>query len=128
MTPTKVFILTPRGNFCIATFTNVPHAYIMEQMTEVAQARGYPLEIQWPHTSKRTYISSKNRRVRDLQNKLKNLRDALSRTQTCYKGAVKRQSRKGLKKQIGQLKAEIRRVKRNLRKENRSAMDTLVEE
>ena len=116
MTPTKVFILTPRGNYCIGTFTGTSHDYIVETMRMVAQNRGHAIEIQWPHTTVPTYISSKPHNVRRLQTKLDNLQNALNREQTCLAGATKRRSRKQLKKQISQLKTEIRRVVRLLRK------------
>ena len=116
MTPTKAFILTPKGNYCIGTFTGTSHDYIMDALREVAQNRGYPIEIQWPHTKVPTYISAKPERIRKLEGKLKNLKSALAREIGCLGGAMKRRSRKQLKKQISQLKTEIRRVERNLRK------------
>lgn len=126
--PVKAFILTPRGDFCIAVFTDRSHEYIVEAMSEVAEARGYPIEIQWPHNPKRTYISSVPPKIRNLRNKLKSLQDALKYAKLSLKSAVKRTSKKNVKRQITGIRNEIRRVRRNLRKAGDTAMETLTED
>lgn len=112
----KAFILTPRGNFCIATFTKLDRQKIVEEMRMVAKARGYPIEIQWTHTRKPTIISHRSDEYLHTQRNLRNVKEELWRLQQCLKGVVKKTSRTKLKRDIKKRKAEIRRLERKLRK------------
>lgn len=112
----KAFILTPRGDFCIATFTKMDHKRIVQEMRMVAQARGYPIEIQWPHTSKPTVVSHRSNEELKLQRNLRHVKEEIWRLEKCLSGAVKKVSRTKLKTDIKQRKSEKRRLERTIRK------------
>ena len=112
----KAFILTPRGDFCIATFTNMDHKRIVKEMRMVAQARGYPIEIQWPHTNKPTVVSHRSNEELQLQRTLRHVKEEIWRLEKCKKGTVKKVSKNKLNQDIKQRKSEKRRIERKIRK------------
>ena len=82
----------------------------------VAQARGYPIEIQWPHTDKPTVVSHRSDEYLRLQRDLRHVKEELWRLEKCRKGIVKKLSKNKLKREIKQRKSEIRRMERNMRR------------
>ena len=112
----QAFILTPRGNFCIGTFTRSDRQQIIDEMRMVAQHRGYPIEIRWDNYSKPTIVSHRSKEHLHLITHLRNLKEALHRLQKCKGGVVKKSSKTKLKTDINQTKSEIRRVERQIRK------------
>lgn len=88
-------------------------------MRQVAQQRGYPIEIQWIHTEKRTYISSKSTQELHDMNNLKMQQSLFDTAQRELTGVKKKSSKTKLKTRIKQIKSEIRRLERKLRQRSK---------
>ena len=117
--PIKCFILTPKGDYCIATFEGEPHDTIQSKMRQVAQQRGYPIEIQWIHTTKHTYISSKSLEELHDMNNLKMQQNLFETAQREMTGVKLKSSKTKLKTRIKKIKSEIRRLERKLRQRSK---------
>ena len=118
--PIKCFILTPKGDYCIATFEGERHDHIKDSMRTVAQHRGFPIEIQWSHTAKRTYISAKS--LEELQdiNDLKLQKSIFEVAKRELTGVKLKASKTKLKTRIKKIKSEIRRLERKIRAKNKA--------
>ena len=109
----KMFIMSPRGEFCIATYTRMPPHQIVERARMTAQARGYPIRIEWANPEwDDQIISHRSDELLALRQKAKNIENSLQDLNRNLKATVLKSSRQKVLRQIRKAKKELRRIRK----------------
>ena len=114
---TKMFIISPRGEFCIGTYQRMPPHRIIEEARMCAQARGYPMRIEWAHPDwDDLIVSHRSDELLALRQKAKQVAATLEDYERNLGATTRKSSRQKVLRQIRRTKKELRRIRKLIAK------------
>ena len=120
MHETKAFIISPRGQFCIAVYRRMPPNAIKDELRMVAQNLGYPICIEWANPDwKDTIISHRSEEELEIRKQIRYAELAIEQLEEKFSTTIQRQPRITIKREIKRWKSEIRRLNRQCKKLNK---------
>lgn len=110
---TKAWLMSDGKDYCIATYEKMPAKSIIAEMRCVARNRGYPVMIEWGDPNCEPYICShRTDEHLKLRRRIERVKMDIQKRQIALSVTVNKKKKRVLRKELKQMKSELRRIQR----------------